>query len=596
MFNKPDITDVRINDINYKWLQLQLSNISIYKLLENMNIENIKILKDNLYDKMIETELATYIKNISIIDSVENISGNNNIIIVADYKQYYDIFNTCSNQIVISIRHLVELTYFLYIEVEKILSNTNGAKVYIARQMLFDREYEAGNDYDKVTKTLKSRYFGNDISDFFINYYNDLNYTKDDIGKLFTPTPFIKMDNFHFAVDKHSNYINILNGERHTLNQPETYKNRIFLLGSCWASGVYAEDAYTIASYIQNYMKESKVVSYTGGYNNYNIQIFQYDILENDIVILFDVMPYMPSKKENIIYKYMLQYLELKGISYITFEDVLHNISAPICIDYAHTNHRGYKIAADYIYNNFLKYEEIKESNIGSIKQINNEYSQLGSGLENYKKYLISEKFNTESKNIGSIVMNCNPFSKGHLYLIEKALEKVEYLYIFIVEENRSFLDFQDRFNIVCENLSDKSNVKVLKSGKYIISTTTFPEYFSKESMPNIEIDTSLDMTIFAKEIAPVLNIKYRFAGNEPYCNITRQYNKSMEDILPKYNIEFIEIERLKINDVVSGDLIAISATKIRQYLKEDNMDALSQLVPKKTLDYLIALKKKGVI
>ena len=70
MFNKPDITDVRINDINYKWLQLQLSNISIYKLLENMNIENIKILKDNLYDKMIETELATYIKNISIIDSV----------------------------------------------------------------------------------------------------------------------------------------------------------------------------------------------------------------------------------------------------------------------------------------------------------------------------------------------------------------------------------------------------------------------------------------------------------------------------------------------------------------------------------------------
>ena len=37
----------------------------------------------------------------------------------------------------------------------------------------------------------------------------------------------------------------------------------------------------------------------------------------------------------------------------LTFDDVLHNISAPICIDYAHTNHRGYKIAADYIYNNF---------------------------------------------------------------------------------------------------------------------------------------------------------------------------------------------------------------------------------------------------
>ena len=38
---------------------------------------------------------------------------------------------------------------------------------------------------------------------------------------------------------------------------------------------------------------------------------------------------------------------------------------------------------------------------------------------------------------IGGVVMNCNPFTLGHRYLIEQSLNQVDYLYIFVVEEEK---------------------------------------------------------------------------------------------------------------------------------------------------------------
>lgn len=592
MFNIPDIQDVRINEINYKWLQLKIFNIPVYKILEDMNIKSVAILKDNVYADMLKIELENYTNNIVLIDEI-NDDINTDIIIIADYKLYYNYSNKYDN--ILSIRHIIELLYFLYVDIEKVLKSTHGAKVYIARQMLFDREYETENDIDKITQKFHlNTNFGSNIPDYFRYYFAETNIDYDDMVEICSRTPFITVNGYLIQADYKSKYKNFINGERYTVGQPDNYKNRIFLLGACWSVSYFVEDSSTIASHIQKYMSDSKVISYTGGANNYNLHIYQYDILENDIVVLFDVMPYLPCKKEHLLFNYVTNFLKDKNITYITFDEIFYKNKELLCVDYAHMTHRGYKLAAEYIFNNYLKYEIIEESNYKERKQTL-QIHEL-EGIKEYQQYLLKEKFHTDSQNIGAIVMNCNPFSKGHMYLIEKALEKVDYLYIFIVEENKSFLQFQDRFNIVCENLSDKDNVKILRSGKYIISTTTFPEYFNKENMKYIEVDTSYDMTIFAEQIAPVLNIKYRFAGNEPYCNITRQYNKLMKEVLPKYNIEFIEITRIEIQDDATGELIAISATKIREYLKTNNIPALSKMVTDKTLNYLIKLKNKGII
>ena len=54
-------------------------------------------------------------------------------------------------------------------------------------------------------------------------------------------------------------------------------------------------------------------------------------------------------------------------------------------------------------------------------------------------------------RNVGAIVMNCNPFTLGHLYLIEYAAKEVDQLFIFVVEEDASFFSFDDRIMLVRE-------------------------------------------------------------------------------------------------------------------------------------------------
>ena len=182
---------------------------------------------------------------------------------------------------------------------------------------------------------------------------------------------------------------------------------------------------------------------------------------------------------------------------------------------------------------------------------------------------------------VGAIVMNCNPFTLGHEYLVEYASKKVKKLYVFVVEEDKSDFPFIDRFNLVQAGVKKFSNVEVLPSGKFIISQQTFSGYFNKESLQDVQIDSSKDVEIFAKEIAPTLGITIRFVGEEPEDSVTRQYNETMKNILPNYGVELCEIPRLMFGDKV------ISAKKVREALKVGDFDTIKKLVPKTTLKYL---------
>lgn len=210
-------------------------------------------------------------------------------------------------------------------------------------------------------------------------------------------------------------------------------------------------------------------------------------------------------------------------------------------------------------------------------------YYSLASYKSNLKQ-IFNEKI---LPTVGSIVMNCNPFTFGHRYLVEESLKHCDKLIVFVVEEDKSIFPFKDRFKLVKENLIDLENVIVIPSGEFIISTKTFAEYFLKESIQSKKIDTSLDVTLFAKEIAPCLNITIRFAGEEPFDKVTAQYNESMRKILPQYNIQFIEIKRKTLNNKV------ISATEVRKLLEDKNFNAIKDLVPQKTYEYLTRSDKK---
>ena len=177
--------------------------------------------------------------------------------------------------------------------------------------------------------------------------------------------------------------------------------------------------------------------------------------------------------------------------------------------------------------------------------------------------------------------MNCNPFTLGHEYLIEYAMKKVKKLYVFVVEEDKSDFKFSDRFKLVKEGVKKFSNVEVLPSGKFIISQQTFSGYFNKENLQDVAVDSSEDVEIFAREIAPTLGITIRFVGEEPEDTVTKSYNDTMKKILPQYGIEVAEIPRREINGEV------ISAKKVRAALKVGDFDKIKKLVPKTTLKFL---------
>jgi len=200
--------------------------------------------------------------------------------------------------------------------------------------------------------------------------------------------------------------------------------------------------------------------------------------------------------------------------------------------------------------------------------------------FQNYIKK-IEEHKNKNNKNNAAVVMNLNPITKGHLYLIEKASKENDFVYIFVVSEDKSEIPFEVRFELAEKSTQHLKNVKIIEGGDYIISSSTFPSYFTKTYNDWVENYCDLDLNIFGKYISKTLNIKKRYIGSEPYCSLTSYYNKKIHKILPKYNVEIEEVERLANKDEV------ISASKVRKLAKESKFDILKELVPVPTYRYL---------
>ncbi len=209
--------------------------------------------------------------------------------------------------------------------------------------------------------------------------------------------------------------------------------------------------------------------------------------------------------------------------------------------------------------------------------------------IKNYLQYLKDNKIkeSIENKNIASIVVNCNPFTNGHLYLIEKAASENDIVYLFVVEEDMSSFPFNNRYSLVEKGINHLSNVVLLRGGKYIVSSTTFPSYFlQNKSVEDVSKNqTELDISIFGKYITKELSINKRYVGEEVYCETTNNYNKTMKKLLPNFGVEVIEIKRKALGDENNY----ISASKVRKAIKEDSLNSIKDFLPKSTLDFLLS-------
>ena len=189
------------------------------------------------------------------------------------------------------------------------------------------------------------------------------------------------------------------------------------------------------------------------------------------------------------------------------------------------------------------------------------------------------QHLNTTPPHGGVVVMNCNPFTLGHRYLIEQAAKQVERLYVMVVREDCSLFAYTERKAMVERGVADIENVSVIDGSDYAISRATFPTYFLKRLDDAADTQMLLDLDLFRRHIAPALGATVRFVGTEPTDQLTRRYNQLMHEALKDVR----ETARLE------KDGYAVSASRVRKAMEEGDMNTIRQLVPPTTLPYIIA-------
>ena len=221
-----------------------------------------------------------------------------------------------------------------------------------------------------------------------------------------------------------------------------------------------------------------------------------------------------------------------------------------------------------------------------------------GRGLEEYCDYLRGHRAS------GVIVMNANPFTQGHRYLIEQAdfsmrptglgrndkssvissdarWAESRNLVIIPVKEDASRFPYSERLEMIRTGSGNMADV--VEGSDYQISAATFPTYFLKNLSDAAETQMRLDIDLFGRHIAPALGAHVRFVGTEPADPLTARYNALMKELLPKYGVEVVEISRL--TDPESP----VTATRVRSLLDAGLFKAASALTPESTWPYLLA-------
>lgn len=357
-------------------------------------------------------------------------------------------------------------------------------------------------------------------------------------------------------------------------------KKKIFTVGPCTMFGAYTANEETIQAYLQEKLIENgfddyEVVNLSVGTELSIAGLFDAEISADDIIIIMtNAYP---------IWKEIERDYPDKVTCIDDLSSIWKKIDNPLSCLYESYNHCNWKVNREIAYK---MYEDIRKDlnkEPASERSVRLQDYYISPDIHvHYRRHFMKYAGEHRQGRVGAIVMNCNPFTKGHRYLIEIAATQVDYLYVFVVEEDKSVFPFEDRLHMVLAGTNDIENVLVIPSGEYIISQKTFEQYFNKDQVEIVE-DMDYDVRIFGEVVAKEFNITVRFVGEEPFDKVTCKYNETMKKILPDYGIDVEEIPRVS---NAEGEII--SASKVRKYLQEGNRKELQSMLPTTTLDYLL--------
>lgn len=210
-------------------------------------------------------------------------------------------------------------------------------------------------------------------------------------------------------------------------------------------------------------------------------------------------------------------------------------------------------------------------------------------GFSRYLAQLIAQSGDAALRPSGALVMNANPFTLGHRYLAEHAAASCETLHLFVVSEDVSAFPAADRMELVRAGTAHLPNVIYHMTGPYLISQATFPSYFLPDEETAAASQARLDAAVFSR-IAQTLSITQRFLGTEPTSRVTALYNETLAAVLPQKGIRCKILPRLELGGR------CVSASTVRQALKDGDWNTAEQMLPDSTLCYLRSSRGAAVM
>lgn len=377
-------------------------------------------------------------------------------------------------------------------------------------------------------------------------------------------------------------------GRRRTTDVPMIWDGTIYFYGPCISIGVFAKDSETIESFLQRKLNNAGI--------RYRVVNVPAPLLLNPYDSAINTIHKIGQGKYrqgDIIIHFGRSNLEWHGI--ITENQEKHdltdafntkeNVTKKCFIGNmaAHVNADGYEIVADYIFEELKKYRHTQKQKSEFCQFHADDYEKMRPELAKYIEFLHKNEFeNDDHSTVGAVAVNANPFTLGHAYLIDEARNKADYLYVFVAEEDLSDFSFEVRYELVKKYCEKFPNVRVIPSGRFFASTLSFGDYFNRDALSEIQIDPTLDCTIFAKVIAKELKIGFRVMGEEKHDYVTNQYNQYVKEILEQNGVTVIVIPRLEIN----GN--PVSAKNVRKHIMQKEFDLLKEEVPITTYEYIM--------
>ncbi|WP_029233422.1 adenylyltransferase/cytidyltransferase family protein [Butyrivibrio sp. VCB2006] len=555
----------------------------IFSTLENENDRFLIVgngaYTDTLYNYLSANSNITVTRNTDDTFNLDALEPDT-FIIFADLRPYQEVRNSAGTQLRTfylrrlyapfskTSEYLLDLNTFILPKLRE-----GGVKViwiYIPDEKRLTR-------YSEVQKKLRYwerlRRYTPDLFDRIRARHESNQYLQAELKSIINDNTRGYSTNYH-----NGQYINFDNGFRRTVGNTSSKTNSVYIYGPCFVRGSSYEDAKTIPSLIKSQIDDRYSVYNMGStFNTISYIMREKEYKTGDIVVVFS--PSTVASSTTTAFDAAIDltdvYNEISDVENHVFDIAVH-------FDHVIAEKISEKIA-DVINELDTSSDAATDPTLvtfgPALKRITSVKSLPDKSLISW---LESQKSNikTGSGRNGAIVMNCNPFTNGHRYLIEQASKQVDNLYIFVVEEDKSEFKFADRIELVKLGTADLGNVTVLSSGKYVISAQTLPGYFDKKNLGKIDLNAQNDLEYFLS-IAQYFGISVRFAGEEPIDMFTNQYNVNMKQTLPKYGVEFVEIPRKQTGDMV------ISASAVRKAMHEGNWELVKELVPPTTYEFL---------